>query len=93
MLAMQPNQARHTLGLMLSLNGDPVMQNTTCLHRIEVFCGKLSNCRISTYLHWKAIKIILELGILYPMMATLYDDDDLLRLENEWQDSIITILF
>jgi len=48
MLAMQPNQARHTLGLMLSLNGDPVMQNTTCLHRIKFF---VVNCQTAAYPH------------------------------------------
>jgi hypothetical protein len=73
--------ARGTLGATLSPNGSAKTQITLCLQKIETFAGKLSHCRLPNQPLWQTIKMVLEPGILYPLMATLYSEDDLVQLE------------
>ncbi len=72
-----PTQARRTLGVILAPNGSAISQIQTCKRNLETFIAKTSQCRLSTTLRCKAVKMILEPGILYPFMATLYETDEL----------------
>lgn len=53
----------------------------TVLLKIETFLGKTQNCRWQSKTQWKAIKSVLEPGLLYPLMATLYTNEDIKILE------------
>ena len=73
--------ARRTIGATLSPSGLSGPQIALYMQKIEIFAGKLSHCRLPNHLLWKALKMVLEPGILYPLMATLYSKDELYQLE------------
>lgn len=55
-LCLEPQEARRTLGVILSPTGDAKEQITTTLQKIAQFSGKTSNCNWSQNLWWTAIK-------------------------------------
>lgn len=80
---LPPTQMREILGVLISSNGSANTQLTLYIEKISIFTGKPYNCHISNCLPWKAIKMILEPGILYPLMATIYDLKELKLLETK----------
>ena len=60
--------ARCMLGAMLIPSGDAKVQISTCLQKIDTFSGKLSHCHLPNHLLWRAIKLVLEPGLIYPFV-------------------------
>lgn len=89
MSSLKPREARRTLGAMLTPDGSATTQINMCLNKIEVFVGKLSNCRLSQHLRWQAIKLVLEPGLWYPLMATLFESEELTKIELKMSHSIL----
>lgn len=48
-----------------------------CIQKIDKYLGKTSNCQLSNLQKWKVLKMIVEPGVLYPLMAALYSLEDL----------------
>lgn len=80
---LEPNQAKRTLGVHFAPSGSSTEQINVVLQKIQIYTGKLSNCNLTPQLHWLALKTILEPGVLYPMMATIYSNKDLNLLEKQ----------
>jgi len=69
----EPHQAKRTLGVHLAPNGSSTEQIKITLQKIRTYKGKITNCNLTTNLYWLAVKTILEPGVIYPLMATIYN--------------------
>jgi hypothetical protein len=82
-LRVLPKNARQMLRVLLAPDGNAFEQLHTIMQKINTSLEKTQNCRWSHKTRWKALNSVLEPGILYPLMATLYTIDDIKQLERK----------
>jgi hypothetical protein len=67
-----PNNARHTLGVLLSPDGNGDTQLRHSVSKGKELFGKFINSSLSQRDKWVALKSVIEPALLYPLVTTLY---------------------
>jgi hypothetical protein len=70
--AILPNEARCTLGVMLSQNGDGSSQIMSSITKAKEFFSKFINCSMSQKTKWVAINSVIEPSIIYPLLTSYF---------------------
>jgi hypothetical protein len=78
----EPKTAKRTLGAIIAPNGNGKAQILHTYTKTCEYIGKIKHSKLSNTAKWTAITTVLEPGVLYPMMACIYDTQDIQKSKN-----------